>query len=101
MPAAIAAKMKQAQAQVATLPPEQRAVAEQMLAQQMPQLAQMMTQAAATAAPELFDATDAEAHAKPSSQYCAAPPDPRRRRRSCATLSRGAMNAPGGYRDTT
>jgi DNA-binding protein H-NS len=76
MPAAIAAKMKQAQAQVATLPPEQRAVAEQMLAQQMPQLAQMMTQAAATAAPELFDATDAEAHAKPSSQYCAAPPGP-------------------------
>jgi hypothetical protein len=57
MPAEIAAKMKQVQAQLATLPPEQRAMAEQMLAQQMPQLAQMMTQAAATAAPELFDAT--------------------------------------------
>ena len=57
MPAEIAAKMKQVEAQLAKLPPEQRAMAEQMLAQQMPQLAQMMTQAAATAAPELFDAT--------------------------------------------
>jgi hypothetical protein len=57
MPAEIEAKLKQVQAQLATLPPEQRAMAEQALAQQIPQFAQMMTRTAAIAEPELMDAT--------------------------------------------
>lgn len=57
MPAEIEAKLKEAQASLAKLPPEQRKMAEQALAQQMPQFAQMMTRMAAMAEPELVDAT--------------------------------------------
>jgi hypothetical protein len=57
MPAAIDATLKQVQASLAKLPPDQRKMAEQALAQQMPQFAQMMTRMAAMAEPELMDAT--------------------------------------------
>jgi hypothetical protein len=52
MPADMQAKMSEAMKQLQKLPPQQRAMAEQMMKQQMPQLQQMMKQTAAMANPE-------------------------------------------------
>ena len=52
LPGALDARMRQVREQLEKMPPEQRAHAERMLAQQMPQLQQMMQQASATAGGE-------------------------------------------------
>lgn len=57
MPAEMEAKLSEVQASLAKLPPEQRRMAEQALAQQLPQFAQMLTRTAAAVEPDLMDAT--------------------------------------------